>query len=121
MLPAANREGRLDAIGGPQPRPLEGPRARARMLPFAVALAAGFAALPLPARDRHTVSVLGAAVLAALVAVAALTAPWSRVPSGAQAPPPLALLGVIALLDHGTGGRFASTGPLVAVPIMWLA
>jgi hypothetical protein len=53
--------------------------------------------------------------------VGSLVAPWSRLPSWAEAVPPLAYLVVVALLRQAEGGATSGYAPLVFLPIVWLA
>src|SRR5690349_21195674 len=58
--------------------------------------------------------------LAALLAVAVLALPWRRWPPGAAAAPAFACLVIFGLLHHGAAPS-SGYGPLVLVPLFWLA
>jgi len=62
-----------------------------------------------------------ATALAALIVAVVVAAPWARLPRVVQAGPPLACLGVVALLIESGGGASSGFAPLVIVPVFWLA
>jgi diguanylate cyclase (GGDEF)-like protein/PAS domain S-box-containing protein len=62
-----------------------------------------------------------ATALAALIVAVVVAAPWARLPRVLQAGPPLACLGVVALLIESDGGASSGFAPLVIVPVFWLA
>ena len=47
--------------------------------------------------------------------------PWQKMPVYFQAIPPIAYFAVIVLLRHAEGGADSGYGPLVLLPIVWLA
>ena len=64
------------------------------------------------------------AAAGALLAVSALVIalfPWDRLPRLFRALPPLAYIGVIALMRMGTDGSTSSYIPLLLLPLVWLA
>jgi PAS domain S-box-containing protein len=56
-----------------------------------------------------------------VLAAASLLAPWRRLPEWAPATVPIAYYGVFALLRDGAGGSRSLMGPLVVLPLIWLA
>src|SRR2546428_9553690 len=66
-------------------------------------------------------SVLEAAFLAALAAMATLILPWDRLPRTARAVPALAYLLVVFLARDAPGDLGASYSQLVMIPVVWMA
>jgi diguanylate cyclase (GGDEF)-like protein len=64
--------------------------------------------------------VIAAALLSALIVVAAMYAPWHRLPRVAQVVPPMTYFVVIALLRDAENGASGYT-PLAMLPLFWLA
>lgn len=92
-----------------------------RILPFAGVAMLAFVLVPLPpAEDQPLLVVLGAGLMAAIVA-AAFVVPWARLPLIAQALPPIAYLPVVVLLREAEGGAMSGYAPLVLLPVIWLA
>lgn len=102
-----------------RPRSLGQNGGAARVAPFAVVALIAFAILGLPPPPREEVTV-AAALLAALLAACFLL-PWRRLPGWMHALPALAYFGVVALLRDADGGVASSFGPLVLLPVVWLA
>jgi len=82
-------------------------------------LALGLALGPMPPAVRPLPLALAFA-LAALLAVAVFALPWRRWPPGAAAAPAFACLVIFGLLHHGAVPS-SGYGPLVLVPLFWLA
>jgi diguanylate cyclase (GGDEF)-like protein len=102
-------------------RPLSDPGAAARVAPFAAAAVIAVVLLLLPP-DSVALPVLAvAAGLTTVVVAAALLVPWMRLPAWLQATVPLVSFVVIALLRQAAGGATSGYGPLVLLPVLWLA
>ena len=87
--------------------------------PFAAAMILALAIIPL-APVHAAQPLTAAAVLTAIIIAASVLVPWSRLPRGAQALPPLLYFVVIVFLREGGGGAASGYGPLVMLPILWL-
>ena len=95
-------------------------RAR-RMLPFAVASLLPFLLLPLPGGSLQvTEGVVGVAAGVALLLVCVFV-PWPGMADWWMVLPTLGYLGIVGLLRSGGGGSSAVVGPLVLIPVIWLA
>lgn len=92
-----------------------------RVAPFAAAAVLAFATVPLPPGNTETIALVGAAALTAAIILAALVAPWHRLPAWLQVAPPLAYVGVVALLRHAEGGATSGYAMLLMLPVFWLA
>jgi len=111
------------------PRPLQREGLAARSAPFLAAIAAAFALAVLDERAPELGGVWGesvaalwtAAGLALVVGAAAVLVPWGLLPAWAQSAPPLAVIGVIALLREAEGGVPSGFGVLFLLPVFWLA
>ena len=91
-----------------------------RAAPFLGAGLLPFATLPLPPSIGSPALVIAAALLSALIVVAAMYAPWQRLPQVAQVVPPMTYFVVIALLRDAENGASGYT-PLAMLPLFWLA
>ena len=100
--------------------PLVGSGVLGRVAPFALTALAAVAVLGLTELRRPWVFLLGCLLAAAIIGMSTLV-PWSRLPTVAQNIPPLAFfVGVVLLRDAG-GGADSGVGPLVLLPVCWLA
>ncbi|MDQ1641404.1 MAG: hypothetical protein QOJ90_755 [Actinomycetota bacterium] len=91
-----------------------------RMLPF-VTVALGAIAI-LAVTDLEDLAVfLFALVCAASLFTAAILIPWRRLPVAAQDVPVLAFFVVIAQLRDAGGGGASGVGPMVLLPVCWIA
>jgi diguanylate cyclase (GGDEF)-like protein len=92
-----------------------------RFVPFAAVglLALLTAALP-PQPDDWTY-VWAAGALTAVIAVAGLLVPWSRLPRWIYIVPPLAYFVVVALLREANDGSVSGYAPLALLPVVWIA
>lgn len=90
--------------------------------PLACGGVAAFATLPIGAPETHVghIEIAVAAVLAVGVFAAALL-PWERLPRAIAAAPILASFAVVALLRDAEHGAPSGYGPLVLLPVVWLA
>jgi diguanylate cyclase (GGDEF)-like protein len=104
-----------------QGRPLPRAGRLRRALPFAVAMALPFALAPLPPTTHDGTALAAAGALSAAIALAAAFVPWRRLPPWAEALPPLAYLGVVALLRDAGGGAGSGHEALALLPVLWLA
>lgn len=102
-------------------RPLSEPGAARRVLPFAAAAGLALGSLVLPAAVRVTASALEGATLLVAIAVATMFVPWRRLPAWAEAGPPIAFFGAVALLRDAQGGAVSGFGALLLLPVIWLA
>ena len=92
-----------------------------RLAPFAGAACLGLALGVVPAGDTDW-SLIGTSVTITLSAVLlAVAAPWQRLPSWTRALPAFAYLGAVAILREAAGGATAGFGPLLLLPVFWLA
>lgn len=91
-----------------------------RAAPFAVAMAVSFAVLPLGPESIRVGWLAGALLLAVGLAVAVWFVPWTRLPEWAEAIPPLAWFGVVAMLRQSQDGALTGYGPLMLLPVLWL-
>jgi len=92
-----------------------------RVAPFAGAALLPFLLAPLPPSPVSWTMFAAAAAVAAVLGVVIFTAPWRRLPTFAQAVPPLAFFAVIGLLRAAEGGSTSAYGAFVLLPIFWLA
>jgi PAS domain S-box-containing protein len=99
---------------------LDPPGRSRRLAPFAAVLAVGLALGPLPPAVRPVPYVL--ALCAGLLLTAAVAwLPWRRWPARVAAAPAFGALVVFGLLHHGAASPTSGYGPLVLVPLFWLA
>lgn len=99
--------------------PLAGSGATARVMPFALV---ALAVLLLTLTDvRRPGVLLLACVVSALTVGISLVMPWGRLPAAAQDVPPLAFYVGVVLLRDAAGGVESGVGPLVLLPVCWLA
>jgi diguanylate cyclase (GGDEF)-like protein len=104
----------------PSTGPLAATGAPRRLLPFGLAAVGGMAALALT--DLHSVLAYELALaLALLVASCALFLPWRRLPLAAQELPALGFFVVVVLLRDSGGGNESGVGPMVLIPVCWIA
>ncbi|HET7566535.1 MAG TPA: GGDEF domain-containing protein [Gaiellaceae bacterium] len=97
---------------------------RARELwPYLAGGAAAFAMIPVGTGDTGVdgSEVLLAAALFVAVALAAVFAPWSRLPRALGLLPLLACFAAIGLLRDAEGAAASGYGTLVLLPVFWLA
>ena len=92
-----------------------------RLLPFAlIALGAiPLSYLPPDVPSRDAIILATGITLVAFTAAAAL--PWDRLPRFAVVLPPLSYLVAIAVLREAEGGATSGYGPLVLIPLSWVA
>lgn len=91
----------------------------ARGGPFLAAIVVSQALVLLQPNRDFAVGIVLAAVASGLIAASILVVPWAKLPSVAQALPPLAYLGVVPLLTEGNeASPFAA---LALLPVVWLA
>jgi diguanylate cyclase (GGDEF)-like protein len=92
-----------------------------RLVPFVGAAVLGLALSLLPGTEPNVVELGLSLVLTTLVAVSVVAAPWGRVPGWIQVLPSLTYLLAIALLRDATGGAVGGFGPLLLLPVFWVA
>ena len=92
-----------------------------RLVPFVGAAVLGLALSLLPGTEPNGVELGLSLVLTTLVAVSVVAAPWGRVPGWVQVLPSLTYLLAIALLRDATGGAVGGFGPLLLLPVFWVA
>ena len=80
-----------------------------------------FLLAPLPPATENGAALAAAAALTAVIALAAIAVPWRRLPAWTECVPPLAYLGVVALLREAGGGAESGYEPLVVLPVLWFA
>ncbi len=90
--------------------------------PFLGGGLAAFVALPLGARESpagHVETGVAGALFLGIVASTLL--PWERLPRFLAAPPLVAAFAIVALLRDAESGASSGYGPLVLLPVLWLA
>src|SRR5688500_10376763 len=92
-----------------------------RAAPFLGAMALALVVYPLPPAGNEPGALYGAALLSALIVLAAVWTPWSRLPRFAEVVPPLAYFVVIALLRESDGASQSAYAVLAMLPVFWLA
>ncbi len=98
------------------------PRRLYSLWPFLGGGVAAFVALPLGARESSTGHLeAGAAAALFLGIVASTLLPWERLPQLVAGVPLLAAFAVVALLRDAEAGAPSGYGPLVLLPVLWLA
>lgn len=98
-----------------------GPTSLAPAAPFAVAAAVPFLALLVPPDTHEAPQTWAAAALTVLIGVLALFARRLGVPSWMQGSLALLYLPVVALLRDSEGGALSGYGPLLLIPLLWVA
>src|SRR5918992_4068521 len=93
----------------------------ARAAPFLLAIGVAFALTPLQPYDGNPNHILFAVVVASAIVVAVAFLPWQRLPRYAQSVPALGFFGVVVLLSEASGGANSAYGPLVFLPVVWVA
>ena len=91
-----------------------------RATPFAVAMLVAFAVLPLGDDAVGIGWLAGALGLSVVLAAVTWFVPWADLPDWAEAIPPLAWFGVVAMLRESQDGALTGYGPLVLLPVLWL-
>jgi len=91
------------------------------LAPFAVAAAFAFLLTPPPPGATALAEWIVSLVLVLLVAGFALVAPRTRLPDWAALPPALVYLASVALLREAGGGNDSGVGPMVLLPVIYLA
>jgi diguanylate cyclase (GGDEF)-like protein len=90
-------------------------------LPFALASALPFAMMLLPGPSFGLGPTLIAAVLAIISLAFAALVPWHRRPDWWTLVPALGYLATVALLREAGGGTASGVGPMVLLPVIWIA
>jgi diguanylate cyclase (GGDEF)-like protein len=90
------------------------------VMPFALTALGTIGVLALTDLRRPVVFLLGC-LLAAMIIGVSLRLPWDRLPAAAQNVPPLAFFAGVVLLRDAGGGATSGVGPLVLLPVCWLA
>jgi diguanylate cyclase (GGDEF)-like protein len=91
------------------------------LAPFAGAALFPFALIPLPGPGFDVPLLVAGLALTVLLFAAAVLVPWERLPRGCDALPALGYLAVVALLREAGGGNVSGLGPMVLLPVIWLA
>jgi diguanylate cyclase (GGDEF)-like protein len=92
-----------------------------RILPFVGAAVLGLLLGVLPDGDVEPLELGISIALTAAVVAATIALPWSRLPSWLQPLPSFAYLLAVALLRDAAGGATAGFGPLLLLPVFWVA
>ena len=93
-----------------------------KLAPFGIPAVAGYLVALLPSDATREATWLAAAgALLALSALVTALAPWDRMPRHYRVVPPLAYIGVLALMRMGTDGSTSAFIPLLLLPLVWLA
>jgi diguanylate cyclase (GGDEF)-like protein len=93
----------------------------ARAAPFLLAIGVAFTLTPLQPYDGNPNHILFAVAIASAIVVAVAFLPWQRLPRYAQSVPALGFFGVVVLLSEAGGGATSAYGPLVFLPVVWVA
>jgi diguanylate cyclase (GGDEF)-like protein len=93
----------------------------ARTAPFLLAIGVAFALTPLQPFEGSPDLILYAVAAASAIVIAVVFLPWQRLPRFAQSVPALAFFGVVLLLGEAGGGATSGYGPLVFLPVVWVA
>jgi diguanylate cyclase (GGDEF)-like protein len=102
-------------------RPLEGDGVGLRLLPWVAAGVLAFALLPLlPGGTTETANLI-AGTLVPVIVVAALFAPWERLPAWMQAVPALIPFLMVALIRSVESSTESAYTPVVLLPVFWFA
>jgi diguanylate cyclase (GGDEF)-like protein len=101
-------------------RPLEGPGAMLRCLPFVAAGLLAFLFLPL-LPDPFNWSNLVAAALIPLIIGSVPLVPWERLPAWVQAVPTLLVFVAVAVVRSTHESPIAAYTPVVFLPVFWFA
>src|SRR4051794_27833685 len=91
------------------------------LLPFGLASALPFAMLLLPGPTFGLGSTLVAAAVAIVSIAFAAVVPWQRAPDWWTLVPALGYMAVVALLREAGGGTASGVGPMVLLPVIWIA
>jgi diguanylate cyclase (GGDEF)-like protein len=91
------------------------------MLPFGLASALPFGMMLLPGPSFALGSTLIAVALAAISLGFALAVDWDRAPDWWTLVPALGYMAVVALLREAGGGTASGVGPMVLLPVIWIA
>lgn len=91
------------------------------LLPFALASALPFVLLVLPGPAFDLQQTAAGAVLTLIVLAFAAGVPWERRPDWWTLVPALGYLAVVALLREAGGGNSSGIGPMVLLPVIWIA
>ncbi len=102
-------------------RPLEGNGVWLRLLPWVAAGVLAFALLPLLPEGTTEPANLVAGALVPLVIVAAVFAPWDRLPAWTQAVPAMVPFVMVALIRSQHESSEAAYTPVVLLPVFWFA
>jgi diguanylate cyclase (GGDEF)-like protein len=92
-----------------------------RLMPFAGAAVLGMVLSVLPGTERDGFELAVSFLLTTLVAVSVVATPWGRLPAWVQVVPALTYPLAVALLRDATGGAVGGFGPLLLLPVFWVA
>jgi diguanylate cyclase (GGDEF)-like protein len=92
-----------------------------RLAPFVAAAALGLVLGVVPGLAVNVREIVTAVALSVVVLLAVVLVPWNRVPAWVQPLPALTYLLVVALLRDAAGGAASGFGPLLLLPLFWLA
>jgi len=103
-------------------RPLSAHGRGRRLAPFAFATVAGLGIVLIDGTGdgRELAARLGAVSLAAVLTVAVVVVPWSRIPARFEVVPGFGILAVVGLVVTGSGAQSAYA-PLIMLPLLWFA
>jgi diguanylate cyclase (GGDEF)-like protein len=90
-------------------------------LPFALASALPYVLLLLPGPAFDPEQTAGCGALTLIVLAFAAAVPWKRRPDWWTLVPALGYLAVVALLREAGGGNASGVGPMVLLPVIWIA
>ena len=100
-------------------RPLEGEGVLRRVAPFIAAIIITYAGAVFVHGDDGAWDLLAAGLLIPLLIGIGYLVPWSRLPAGAQAVPPLGIFLFVGLLRNDSGGQESEFTALLVAPLVW--
>jgi diguanylate cyclase (GGDEF)-like protein len=101
-------------------RPLEGPGALSRLVPWVAAGTLAFLLIPFLPGGFGTNDLAAMALVPPVIALAVF-APWSRLPMWMQAVPAMVPFAMIGLVRLGSESPLAAYTPVVLIPVVWFA
>lgn len=118
----AEAHGRYQSVSTDLPVHISSGSGSRKAATFAVPAVAGYLVALVPSdASPQTEWMVAAGILLALSALVTAFFPWDRMPRFFRALPPIAYIGVIALMRMGTDGSTSAYILLLLLPLVWLA